>query len=85
MTRTAAETCSTCTTALREDRRSGLIYGPYGVEDPGTGQTIHVNSHVFAAATGRCTYCGADLPRGRKRRLMAFVPDRLVVAVAQYW
>lgn len=79
MTRTQAETCPECTSALRSDRQHGLIYGPYKV-----GETF-VNSHVFAAATGDCTYCGATLPKGRKRRLMQWVPQALVLAVVQYW
>lgn len=79
MTRTAAETHRECTASLREDRNCGLIYGPYKVG------TEFVNSHVFAAATGRCTYCGADLPRGRKVRLMKWVPERLAMAVVGCW
>lgn len=82
-----AETCTPgCAQCLREDRRSGLIYGPYAVEAVPTGTREFVQSYVFAAATGKCTYCGGDLPRHRARLLLRrFVPERLAAAVVQYW
>ena len=83
MTRTQAETHPECTTALREDRAAGLIYGPYALETDG--RRTFVDSHTFAAATGRCTYCGSALPRRRRRRLMQYVPAALRMAVAACW
>jgi len=85
MTRTQAETCPGCTSSLREDRSHGLIYGPYALESSATGGRTFVNSHVFAAATGECTYCGSELPKRRKRYLMRYVPHALLLTVAQYW
>ena len=60
-----------CYTALRDDRRLGLIYGPYS---DGTrnekGELRFIDSHEFAGLNGSCTYCNGPLPRGRAKNIL---------------
>jgi hypothetical protein len=65
MTSTQLETCSGyCAANLREDRRQGLIYGPYRVDGK------FVGSLRFAGHADMCTYCNNPLPRGRAKRIL---------------
>lgn len=69
MKRTEAITCSaSCASALREDRRAGLIYGPYG-EKQQNGTVRYVSQEQFCAESNTCAYCGSTLPRGRAKRI----------------
>jgi hypothetical protein len=68
-------TCSAgCAQNLREDRRHGLIYGPYGETLP-DGKLRLVSHARYAGLTNRCIYCATSpLPRGRVNRLLAKYP-----------
>lgn len=61
-------TCSpACKTALREDRKAGLIYGPYGEKLPGGG-VKYVSQEQFCAETNTCAYCGGTLKHEKVKR-----------------
>jgi len=79
MDRYAAETCHTCTASYRCDRAHGLIYGAYKA-----GNTF-VDSHVFAAITGLCTYCNSRLPSRRLAILRRLVPTHLHHLIPNRW
>ena len=66
-------TCSKgCATALREDTRAGLIYGPYRVPlilAGGYAGWKFGSREEWAAYANECVYCCAPLPRGRAARM----------------
>jgi len=77
-----------CYLNLREDRRHGLIYGPYGetVTTPPAAQEHHpfaehpptwrlISMARWCGLSNSCAYCGAPLPRGRAARLLAAHPN----------
>ena len=65
-------TCSPgCASALREDRRLGLVYGPYAKLNA-EGKPIKFLSMLeWVAYADECAYCRGDLPRGRAARIQA--------------
>jgi hypothetical protein len=70
LTRMAAACCTHgCYMSLREDRKFGLIYGPYPL-DRIPPDNIYVDAEVFATIHNQCTYCNEELPRGRQRFLL---------------
>lgn len=63
------ETCSeNCAENLKCDRNHGLIYGPFSIQHD-DGHAEFVNSHIFAAWTGECTYCGGYIPENNRTQL----------------
>jgi hypothetical protein len=69
-------TCSPgCASALREDTRAGLIYGPFRVPDRKGGFKFG-NRVEWAAYADQCLYCSDALPRGRAKRLNALLDTR---------
>lgn len=67
------ETCSAlCAQDLKEDRKVGLIYGPYGEKDA-DGKLRFMSSFEFAGKSNCCTYCGGQLPSGRAKRILAII------------
>lgn len=61
-------TCSPqCASALREDTRAGLIYGPFRVP---TASGWKFGSRLeWACYADECIYCRDPLPRGRAKRI----------------
>ena len=60
-----------CASGLREDRRHGLIYGPYsdGTREP-DGSPHFIGALELAGLDDSCTYCRGPLPRGRAKRIL---------------
>jgi len=64
-----------CRSSYREDRRHGLIYGPYGLQQT-DGNYKLVSGWKFAAVDGTCLYCGMDLSRQQLVSLRHFAKKR---------
>ena len=50
--------CKACADGFREDRRAGLIYGPFRYTDG----SFAMNAEEFSRETDSCVYCQADAP-----------------------
>jgi hypothetical protein len=71
-------TCSRgCASALREDRRLGLIYGPYTDGTRNADGSWHLIGMEEAAGNSEeCIYCNGPLPRGRGARILQGIEQR---------